>query len=129
MRFYNVLQGDMPYFRELADRYTMSDDYHRPATGEPRLTASSPASAMRCGVPSARATPPANEIEYPNPLSGTNNNHTQDGDSGGSYGACADTSQPGVSDVVSSGNLCLTRSRRIAIRRIAGTGSRLGGAR
>ena len=46
MSFCNVLQGDMPYFRELADRFTMSDDYHQPAMGAPGLTASSPASAM-----------------------------------------------------------------------------------
>jgi phospholipase C len=65
------------------------------------LTPSSPASAMRSGIPRARATPPANEIENPNPQSGTNNYYTQGGCSGGSFSVCADTSQPGVSDVVS----------------------------
>ncbi len=47
------------------------------------------------------AKPPANQIENPNPQSGTNNWYTQDGYSGGSYSACADTSQPGVGVVVS----------------------------
>ena len=33
MGFYNVLQGDMPYFKELADHYSMSDNYHQAAMG------------------------------------------------------------------------------------------------
>jgi phospholipase C len=33
MGFYNVLQGDMPYFKELADNYSMSDNYHQPVMG------------------------------------------------------------------------------------------------
>ena len=33
MGFYNVLQGDMPYFKELADHYSMSDNYHQPVMG------------------------------------------------------------------------------------------------
>ena len=51
------------------------------------------------------------EIENPNPLTGTNNWYTEDGYGGGSYGspsygggsytACADTSQPGVEAIVS----------------------------
>ena len=31
--FYNVQQGDMPYFKELADQYSMSDNYHQPSMG------------------------------------------------------------------------------------------------
>ncbi len=33
MGFYNVQQGDMPYFKELADKYSMSDNYHQAAMG------------------------------------------------------------------------------------------------
>jgi len=36
MGFYNVLQGDMPYFKELADHYSMSDNYHQPVMAERR---------------------------------------------------------------------------------------------
>src|SRR5262249_67480 len=31
--FYNVLTGDAPVFKRLADEYTMSDNYHQPVMG------------------------------------------------------------------------------------------------
>ena len=33
MGFYNVLQGDAPYLKYLADHYAMSDNYHQAAMG------------------------------------------------------------------------------------------------
>src|SRR5712691_11539749 len=33
MGFYNVLQGDAPYTKELADNYAISDNYHQPVMG------------------------------------------------------------------------------------------------
>ena len=51
------------------------------------------------GTATARATrssPPALEIENPDPQAGTNNWYTQDGYSGGTYSDCADETQPGV---------------------------------
>jgi phospholipase C len=33
MGFYNLAQGDAPYFKYLADHYAMSDNYHQPAAG------------------------------------------------------------------------------------------------
>ena len=33
MGFYNVLKGDAPVFKRLADEYTMSDNYHQPVMG------------------------------------------------------------------------------------------------
>jgi len=33
MGFYNVLQGDAPYSKKLADNYAMSDNYHQPVMG------------------------------------------------------------------------------------------------
>ena len=33
MGFYNVQQGDAPYFKELADTYTMADNYHQGING------------------------------------------------------------------------------------------------
>jgi phospholipase C len=47
------------------------------------------------------ATPPANQIENPDPKPGTDNWYVEDGYAGGSYSACADLSQPGVPAVVS----------------------------
>jgi phospholipase C len=33
MGFYNVQQGDVPYFKQLADTYSMSDNYHQAVNG------------------------------------------------------------------------------------------------
>jgi phospholipase C len=103
MGFYNVLQGDNAYFKQLADRYTISDNYHQPAMGGTGLnsifTGFADAIWYSDGKGNA-ATPPDNQIENPDPQPGTNNYYKQDGYSGGSYSACADTSQPGVKPIV-----------------------------
>jgi phospholipase C len=103
MGFYNVLQRDMPYFKQLSDRYAMSDNYHQPAWGGTGLNSIFAGFADAiwysdgAGNPAA---PPPNQIENPNPQPGTNNYYTQDGYAGGSYSACADPGQPGVGSVV-----------------------------
>jgi len=116
MGFYNVAKGDAPYFNSLAHKYTLADNYHQPAMG------GTFANQMFFGyagalyyadahgdpaVPNAvpnLATSPAsvttNEIENPDPQTGTNNVYTDDGYSGGSYTNCSDTTQPGVASVV-----------------------------
>ena len=33
MGFYNMAQGDAPYFKELADKYTISDNFHQSVMG------------------------------------------------------------------------------------------------
>ena len=33
MAFFNMQQGDAPFFKSLADEYTMSDNYHQPVLG------------------------------------------------------------------------------------------------
>jgi phospholipase C len=120
MGFYNVQQGDVPYFKELADTYWMSDNFHQSVQG------GTGANHIMLGYGDLiwfsdgndnPLTPPHNmmvgganggtvdEIENPNPLPGTNNWYIQDGYGsttngkpygGGSYAECADTSQPGV---------------------------------
>jgi phospholipase C len=102
MGFYNVQQGDMPYFKRLADEYTMSDNYHQAGTGGSILNMLIAAFADDLYYTDGNgnaAVPPANQIENPDPQSGTNNYYSQDGYSGGSYSACADTSQKGVAAV------------------------------
>ncbi|MBZ5502281.1 MAG: phosphoesterase [Acidobacteriia bacterium] len=128
MGFYNVLQGDAPYSKELADSYAMSDNYHQPAMGGTGLdeimlafgdaiwfsdenghAAVPPHHQMVwAGTPNAGTV---DEIENPNPMPGTNNWWTQDGYGGGGYGSavygggsytnCADASQPGVAPILS----------------------------
>ncbi|MGP0002944.1 MAG: alkaline phosphatase family protein [Acetobacteraceae bacterium] len=104
MAFYNVQQGDMPYFKQLADRYTLSDNYHQPAMGGTGLDSIFAGFADGIWYTDGNgntATPPTNQIEDPDAQAGTNNWYVQDGYSGGSYSMCADSSQPGVGSVVS----------------------------
>jgi phospholipase C len=126
MGFYNMLHGDAPYTKELADNYAMSDNYHQPVMG------GTGANSIMLGFGDAIwfsdqngrplvpphnqmtfAGGPVDEIENPNPVAGTNNWWTQDGYGGfgnngasvgvyggGSYSNCSDPSQPGVGPIV-----------------------------
>jgi phospholipase C len=127
MGFYNVLQGDAPYTKELADNYAVSDNYHQPAMGGTGLDSIilgfgdaiwfSDENGHALAPPHHQLTSfggPVDEIENPNPVAGTNNWWTQDGYGGfgnngasvgvyggGSYSNCSDLSQPGVAPIVS----------------------------
>ena len=104
MGFYNMHEGDAPYLKQLADAYTMSDNYHQPVmggTGANHIVMGSgapiwfsdgegnPATPPNYGVNPLNPETPApgnpnsvSEIENPNPQPGTNNYYAQDG-----YGA------------------------------------------
>jgi phospholipase C len=104
--FFNVLKGDVPYFKSLADEYSMSDNYHqgiKGGTGANHIVMGtadaiwfsngngSPETPPAVTVnPAAPGTPPVghtnalSEIENPNPQPGTNNFYIQDGYGGGS---------------------------------------------
>jgi phospholipase C len=119
--------GDVPYFKMLADTYSMSDNYHQAVNG------GTGANHIMLGTGDAiwfsdgngnPLTPPHNmmvasesknagvvdEVENPNPLKGTNNWYTEDGYGGGSYGSpsygggsyteCTNVNQPGVAAIV-----------------------------
>ena len=128
MGFYNVLQGDAPYFKYLADHYAMSDNFHQSVmggTGANHVMLGSGDAIWFTDSKGHAATPPHNqlvaagspnagvvdEIENPNPQPGSNNWYTQDGYGNGSYGSpssgggtysnCSDTDAAGVSAVVS----------------------------
>jgi phospholipase C len=103
MEFYNVLKGDVPYFKSLADQYTLSDNFHQSVMG------GTMANHIEFGFADSiwfsdgngnALTPPATQIENPNPQAGTNNWYDDDGYNSGSYSACADLSQPGVPAIV-----------------------------
>jgi phospholipase C len=101
--FYNMQQGDVPYFKQLVDTYAMSDNFHQSVNGgtganhimlghgdaiwfsdgdgHPQVPPN--------GVQVFSNTPDqgtVNEIENPNPAPGTNNWYTEDG-YGESYNA------------------------------------------
>ena len=128
MGFYNVQNGDAPYFKYLADTYSMSDNFHQSVSGgtganhimlghgdaiwfsdgngnaiEPPHNTVVDAGTANAGT--------VDEVENPNPASGTNNWYSEDGYGGGSYGSasygggsytnCSDLTQPGVAPIVS----------------------------
>ncbi|MBV9714595.1 MAG: alkaline phosphatase family protein [Solirubrobacterales bacterium] len=108
MGFYNMARGDAPTLHFLADHYAMSDNYHQAVmggTGANHIALGTGYAAYYQDAAGNPATPPAGEIENPNPLHGTNNWYTQDGYgksgtmNGGSYSKCSDRSAPGVKGV------------------------------
>jgi phospholipase C len=127
MGFYNVLQGDAPYLKYLADHYAMSDNYHQAVmggTGANHVMLGSGDAIWFADAKGNPAEPPhstfitagknsgvVDEIENPNPTPGTNNWYTEDGYGGGSFGSasygggtytnCFDTDQPGVAPITS----------------------------
>jgi phospholipase C len=125
--FYNVQNGDAPYFNFLAQTYAMSDNFHQSVNGGTGANhimfghADAIWFSNGAGVPAMPphgeliwpGTPNAgvvDEVENPNPRAGTNNWYGQDGYGGGGFGSfqygggsysnCSDTTQPGVAPVV-----------------------------
>jgi phospholipase C len=126
MGFYNVQKGDAPYFKQLADTYAMSDNFHQSVNGgtganhimfghadmiwfsDGKGNAAVPPEnvTVYAGTPDAGVV---NEIENPNPAKGTNNWYTEDGYGGGGFGSkvygggsysdCSDKTQPGVAPI------------------------------
>ena len=108
--FYNVQQGDVPYFTSLADTYAMSDNFHQSVDGgtganhimfghgdmiyfhDPNsATPYTPPEGQKVFTATYEGNPNpdagvVNEIENPNPAPGTNNWYSEDG-YGSSYNA------------------------------------------
>jgi phospholipase C len=104
MGFYNVLKGDAPYFKFLADEFSMSDNFHQSiqgGTGANHVALGTGDADWFSDGAGHPLVPPALNTEDPNPQPGTNNWYTQDGYAGGTYSDCADYAQPGVGGVVS----------------------------
>ena len=103
MGFYNMQNGDVPYFKKLADDYAMSDNFHQSvnggtganhimfghgdmiwfsdAKGKPAVPPNNNATVFSA-LYNGNANPDqgtVNEVENPNPLPGTNNWYTEDG--------------------------------------------------
>jgi phospholipase C len=103
MGFYNVLQGDAPYLKFLADNFAMSDNFHQSiegGTGANHVALGTGDADWFSDGAGHPLVPPALNTEDPDPQPGTNNWYAQDGYSGGTYSDCADPKQPGVGAVV-----------------------------
>ncbi len=102
MGFYNVSTGDAPYFKLLADQYTISDNYHQSmmgATGPNHLYLAY-ADTINLADDKGRAIPFA---VYPDADATStfrqNNNYSYTGL--GATVTCSDTSEPGVQKIAS----------------------------
>jgi len=99
MAFFNMQNGDAPFFKSLADKYTMSDNYHQPVMGgtgpdsQPLGFADQVFFSDGMGNP---ATPPAVNIYNPDPQAGTLNLYTHRAQ----WFNCNDPSQPGIKPIL-----------------------------
>lgn len=102
MGFVNMSAGDAGFFRDLADRYAISDNYHQSVMGGTGMNffALSTADMPVFTLGGKLAVPPVNQIEDPDPLPGSENFYRRDGFGGGSYVNCSDATQPGVAAIL-----------------------------
>jgi phospholipase C len=99
MAFYNVAQGDAPFLNQLAEQYTLADNYHQPAqggTGMQHVFMGTGDDIWWSDGNGNPTVPPASQIANPNPQANTNNQYIQDG----LFSDCSDPTQPGVSPIV-----------------------------
>ncbi len=86
MEFYSMHDGDLRYTKQLADEFTISDNYHQAVqggTGANHVAMMTGDAIWYSDGKGHAAVPPADQIENPDPAPGTNNWYTQDGYSGG----------------------------------------------
>jgi phospholipase C len=117
--FYNVQQGDVPYFKSLADTYAMSDNFHQSVNGgtganhimfghgdaiwfsdgngHPQTPPHNVAATTTPAIYEGKGT--IDEIENPNPAANTNNWYSQDG-----YGSDYNSGYPQSEWATTQGN-------------------------
>ncbi len=101
MGFFNMSQGDAPYFKGLADQFAISDNYHQGIMGGTGMNFFYLATGDLPVYNDKNSTvPDATQIENPNPQPGTPDLYRGDGYNGGSYVNCSDAQQPGVAVIL-----------------------------
>lgn len=97
MGFYNMLQGDAPYFRELAERYALADNYHQSIMGgtAPNYLALATADVATYNAAGKKGTPPKNQILQLTLLK----SGMQVVENGGSYVNCSDESDASAASI------------------------------
>jgi acid phosphatase len=100
MGFLNVNANDAPFLKQLADEFTLSDNYHQPVmggTGVQHVMLGTGDDVFWSDGHGNPIPPPAALIANPNPQPGSNNLYTVDGN----WSNCSDPFQPGVGPIVS----------------------------
>ena len=101
MAFYNVQSGDVPVLKELADEYSMSDNFHQSVmggTGANHVMLGT-GDAMFWSDGKGKATKPPSHIANPDPIPGTDDVYKVDLNFDGNFTECADPNEPGVDAV------------------------------
>jgi phospholipase C len=101
MAFYNMQMGDAPLLKSLADRYTISDNFHQSVMG------GTGANHVMLGTGDAifwsdghgNPTTPPSHIANPDPMPGTDDVYTVDLNFDGNFTECGDPSQPGIAPI------------------------------
>jgi phospholipase C len=101
MGFYNMQKGDVPILKQLADEYSMSDNYHQAVmggTGANHVMLGT-GDAIFWSDGSGTPTTPPSHIANPNPLPGSDDQYTVDLNFDGNFTECADPAQPGIQPI------------------------------
>ena len=99
MGFYDAEQEEASTLKALADRFSLSDNFHQSfqgGTGANHFMLGTGDAGFWSDGNGNPITPPANEIANPNPVAGTTNKYTADNN----FTDCSDFTQPGVAPIV-----------------------------
>jgi phospholipase C len=102
MAFYNVLAGDVPVLKHLADQFSMSDNFHQAflgGTGANHVMLGT-GDAFFWSDGNGNPTTPPSHIANPNPQPGTDDVYTVDLGFDGNFTECGDASQPGIKPIL-----------------------------
>jgi phospholipase C len=99
MGFYDAEQEQASTLKTLADRFSLSDNFHQSfqgGTGANHFMLGTGDAGFWSDGKGNPITPPAKEIANPNPVAGTTNKYTADNN----FTDCSDFTQPGVAPIV-----------------------------
>jgi phospholipase C len=100
MGFYDAEQEQASLLKTLADRFSLSDNFHQSfqgGTGANHFMLGTGDAGFWSDGNGNAITPPASEIANPNPVAGTTNKYTADNN----FSNCSDFTQPGIAPIVS----------------------------
>jgi phospholipase C len=102
MSFYNMQKNDVPVLKKLADRYSMSDNFHQSVmggTGANHIMLGTGDAFFWSDGKGHPAAPPAGAIANPNPIPGSNNQYLVDQAFNGDFTECANSANPGIDPI------------------------------
>jgi phospholipase C len=101
MAFYNMQAGDVPVLKGLADKFSMSDNFHQSfmgGTGANHFMLGT-GDAIFWSDGNGNPTTPPSHIANPDPLPGTDDVYTVDLLFDGNFTNCSDPAQPGIKPI------------------------------